>query len=249
MLALLRTLLFTDPMVVLLTSFMGALSLLTVPFDPTGSRQIRLARIWARVLVFVMRIKITVEGLEKIDTNRNYLFVCNHLSYTDTPVILSSIPVDFRFMAKKELFSIPLMGHHLKTAGHISVALDNPRQAVRSMTEAGRMIRERGISVLNFPEGGRTEGVLEPFKEGPAFIAIKAGVPIVPMALIGTRAIMPMHGFTIRGGKVRVVIGDPIPTAGLIVRDRERVTLELRARIAEQLGLEPPIDAVAHRYA
>ena len=236
--ALIRTLLFTDPLIVLATLVMGTGSLVLVPFDKRGELQHACARLWARMLLKIMGIRVTVEGLERIDQNRNYIFVCNHLSYTDVPCILGNMRGSFRFMAKKGLFMIPLMGYHLRTAGHISVSLYNPREAARSMTAAGRLIRDRGLSVLIFPEGGRTEGILEPFKEGAAYVAIKSGVPIVPMALIGTRNIMRMHGFTLRPGQVTLRIGDPIDVHGLTVKDRGQLTREIRSRVAGLLGFE-----------
>lgn len=233
---LLKTLLFKDPWIIFFTAFMGSLSLITAPFDKGGNRQCKLARIWARILLVGMGLKVRVEGAEKIDPAQNYIFVSNHLSYTDTPVILGNIPANFRFMAKSGLFKIPLMGHHLRTASHIPVSLENPRQAVRSLTEASRLIREHNLSVLVFPEGGRSEGKLEPFKEGAAYVAIKSGLSIIPMAVIGTREAMPMHGIAIRGGDVTIRIGDPIPTAGLTTRDREALTNRLRDAVSELLG-------------
>ena len=233
---LIKTLLFKDPWIIFFTAFMGSLSLLIAPFDKGGNRQCKLARIWAKILLIGMGLKVTVEGKEKIDPRKSYIFVSNHLSYTDTPVVLGNIPANFRFMAKSGLFKIPLLGHHLRTASHIPVSLENPREAVRSLTEASRLIREHDISVLVFPEGGRTEGVLDPFKEGAAYVAIKAGLPIIPMALIGTREAMPMHGVAIRGGDVTIRIGDPISTQGLTTRDREALTRRLRGAVTELLG-------------
>jgi 1-acyl-sn-glycerol-3-phosphate acyltransferase len=234
--ALIFTALFKAPWIIFCTAFMGALSLILAPFDKSGDEQCKLARIWAKLLLFGMRLRVTVEGSEKIDPASNYIFVSNHLSYTDTPVILGTIKTNFRFMAKSGLFKIPLMGHHLRTANHIPVSLENPREAVKSLTEASRIIREHHLSVLVFPEGGRTEGKLEPFKEGAAYVAIKSGLSIIPMALIGTREAMPMHGFTLRGGNVRIRIGDAISTAGLTTRDREALTARLRETVAELLG-------------
>jgi 1-acyl-sn-glycerol-3-phosphate acyltransferase len=104
------------------------------------------------------------------------------------------------------------------------------------MSETARIIQERGVSALVFPEGGRSTGSLEEFKEGAAYIAIKAGVPAVPVAIQGTRAVLPMGSINVRPGKVRMRIGDPIPTADLTLHDRSRLTLQLRERIAELMG-------------
>ena len=142
-------------------------------------------------------------------------------------------------MAKEGLFKIPLLGHHLQLAGHIPVSLVNPRQALMSLHRAAEMIRARSVSVLIFPEGGRTDGTLEPFKEGAAIIGIKSGVPIVPFGLIGTRHVLPMHGVAMRGGVVTVHLGKPIPTAGLIFKNKTELTQRLRNEVAALLGVEP----------
>jgi len=230
------TLLFKTPWVIGSTVLMGSLSLLLSPFDKSGDRQCKIARMWGRMLLFGMGIKVIVEGAEKIDLSKNYIFISNHLSYADTPVILGSIQTNFRFMAKSGLFKIPLMGTHLRTANHIPVSLDSPREAVKSLTEASRLIRELNLSVLIFPEGGRTMGQLDPFKDGAAYVAIKAGLTIVPMALIGTHEAMPMHGFTVHGRTVTLRIGDPITTEGLTIRDRDALTHRLRETVLELLG-------------
>jgi 1-acyl-sn-glycerol-3-phosphate acyltransferase len=174
--------------------------------------------------------------LEKIDPRRPYVFAANHLSYMDTPVVLSRIPVKFRFMAKSGLFKIPFLGTHLAQAGHIPVPLEDPRAAVKTLSLAAQTIRERGISILVFPEGGRSDdGVLQEFKEGAAYIAIKAGVPIVPVALIGTRGILAMHSATFHAGPVRLRIDDPIDTRDLKLSDRGELTARVRERIVQML--------------
>jgi 1-acyl-sn-glycerol-3-phosphate acyltransferase len=155
----------------------------------------------------------------------------------DTPVVLSSIPVQFRFLAKKGLFQITFLGTHLKQAGHIPVPREDPRAAIRTMNDAAQAIRERSISMLIFPEGGRSDGTLRPFKDGGAYIAIKAEAPLLPVALVGTRAVMPMgspvfHPFR----EVRLLIGDPIPTTGLAVRDRQQLTDAAREQIVAMLA-------------
>jgi 1-acyl-sn-glycerol-3-phosphate acyltransferase len=155
----------------------------------------------------------------------------------DTPAILSSIPVDFRFLAKEELFKIPFMGDHLKRAGHIAVPLNDPRGSIRTLAMAAKTIQSLGISLLVFPEGGRSNtGELQEFKDGAAYLAIKAQAPIVPLAIIGTRAVLPMHGKKISSGKVRLIIGEAIPTAGLSIRNRAELTTTMRERIVEMLA-------------
>lgn len=232
---ILRTFLFTDPIVVVATLAMGTLSLLLAPFDRDGHLQFAVGQYWARMLRWGMGITVSVEGLEKLDLSKNYIFAGNHLSYTDTVVMLSSLPVRFRFLAKSGLFQIPLLGTHLKTAGHIPVVLENPWKAVRTLSKAGRTIREKSLSLLIFPEGGRTEGILEPFKGGAAYLAIKSGVPVVPFALIGTREVLPMFSSIFHPGHVRVKIGEPMISDGLTRLNRKPFTAELFHRVKQML--------------
>lgn len=190
-------------------------------------KQIEVARWWARSMLFFGGIKVEVEGLEKIDPNGRYVFASNHLSYIDTPVVFSRIPVQFRFLAKSGLFKIPFLGWHLKDAGHIPVPLQEPHAALRTLSSAAALIESRGVSILFFPEGGRSrDGQLREFKDGAAYIAIKAQAPLVPLAVVGAREILPMGSGTIHRGLVRLRIGDPIPTVGLTTRDDRRTLTE-----------------------
>jgi 1-acyl-sn-glycerol-3-phosphate acyltransferase len=236
----LRAILITGPVVVLATIFYGAVAYVVSFFDPTADRQIRVAQAWGRALCRICGIRLETEGLEKIKPGAHYIFTPNHLSYTDTPVLLATLPVNFRFLAKKGLFRIPFLGTHLQRAGHVPVSLEDPRASIKALTQAARIINERQISVLIFPEGGRAEhGQLQDFKDGAAYTAIKSGVPVVPVALCGTRAILPMHSLHVRGGKVTVRVGDPIPTAGLKLHDRAALTEQIRAQIAAMLEAQP----------
>ena len=235
--ALLWSLVVVDSLIVISTVLCGLAGMIVMLFDKTGDYSIPIARFWARTICWAARSKVKVEGLEKLRSDKNYLLCANHLSYMDTPVVLSSIPIKFRFMAKSELFKIPFMGTHLTQAGHIPVELEEPRAAIRTLARAAQIIHERNISVLIFPEGGRSEdGNLQPFKEGAAYLAIKAQVPLVPMALIGTREVLPMHGKIFRAGTVRLRIGEPIPTEGRTMKERELLTNMLRERIVELLN-------------
>lgn len=235
----LRAYVITAPLIILATIVFGLASRIIALFETSGRRQIAVARAWARCLLRVSGVKVKVEGLEKIAAERNYVFVSNHLSYMDTPVLLANIP-EFRFLAKTGLFKIPLLGTHLATAGHIPVPRGDARAAVKTMTTAAQAIRERGISLLIFPEGGRSHtGELASFQEGAAYIAIRAGVPLVPVALQGTREVLPFGSGQVRSGSVTMRIGDPIPTDEVQLRDRGRITAELRDRIAGMLDEQP----------
>lgn len=233
MFAVLSTVFFRGPLIVLATIIMGTCSLAVASFDSKGRRQLWCARTWAKMLCILMGIRVKIEGLDKLDMSRNYIFVSNHLSYADTPVLLAHIPANFRFMARAQLFNIPFLGYHLRTAGHIPVETQNPRDAIRSMNDAGKTVREQEISVLVFPEGGRSLGRFGEFKGGAAFVAIRSGVPVVPLGLIGTWEVLPRGSKFINGGDVTVRVGAPINTEGLGSRDREAFTQSLHDRVAE----------------
>ncbi len=233
MLHKIKVLLYVAPVMTLFTAIMGTLSLIVSLFSSTGITQHKMARFWSRVLLRIGGIRVKVEGVEKIAPGGSYVFIANHRSYFDVPCILPHIPVQFRFVANKNLFSVPFIGFHLKRAGHLAVDSSNARESLKSMAEAGRIIQERNVSVLVFPEGARTRGELLPFKDGAAFVAIKAGVPIVPIALLGTREILPLGSFWLRGGLVTMKIGDPIPTLDMSLLDRTRLSQALREAISE----------------
>jgi 1-acyl-sn-glycerol-3-phosphate acyltransferase len=232
----LRGVLFADPAIVLATIFFGTISLIVSFFDSTGRVQIQVARVWARTLLAVSGVRVRVEGLQHVDPNGGYVFISNHLSYMDTPVALANIPVQFRFLAKRGLFQIPFLGQHLSRAGHIPVPREDPRAAIKTMSVAAETIQRKKISLLIFPEGGRShDGVLRPFKEGGVYIAIKAQAPIVPMVIIGSREILPYGGGVVRSGDVLLRILAPIETAGLTLKDRGTLTARLRELIGREL--------------
>jgi 1-acyl-sn-glycerol-3-phosphate acyltransferase len=232
----LRGALFAGPLIVLATIFFGTISLLVSFFDKTGRAQIAVARKWARMLLTVSGLSVAVHGLDRISPEGSYVFVANHLSYMDTPVMLAHIPVQFRFLAKRGLFQIPFLGQHLSRAGHIPVPREDPRAAVKTMQRAAEVLQEKKISLLIFPEGGRShDGVLQPFKEGAAYIAIRAGVPIVPVAIIGTRHALPYGSGIVNSGRVEIHILPPVDTGSLALKHRSRVTNEVRTLILEDL--------------
>lgn len=236
----LRSLLISTPLVAVATIILGAISLAASLFDRSGNAQHAIARLWSRILLAAGFIHLRVEGAEKLDPRGSYVFVANHVSYMDIPAVLVALPHQFRFFAKKGLYRIPFLGTHLNHAGHLPVDRSNARNSLKSMTEGARIVRERGISVLLFPEGGRSPEGLREFKEGAAFIAIKAGVPIAPVAIIGMREILPMGSYHLRSGKVAVRVGDPIATEGMTIRDRDELTERLYREVASLLDPANP---------
>jgi 1-acyl-sn-glycerol-3-phosphate acyltransferase len=206
----------------------------------TAPVQITVARFWSRTILFFAGVKVQVEGRDQLHAKGPYVFVANHLSYIDTPVVLASIPRQFRFLAKEELFRwwpwLPI-AWHLKTAGHVAVPLDDPRGSVRALNKTAKLIESDGTSVFFFAEGGRSvDGTLGEFKHGAAYIAIKARAPMVPLALMGPDKILPMGAGVIRGGSVRLRIGEPIPTEGMTLKDRGTLTEAAREQMTRLLG-------------
>lgn len=231
-----RSLVFSTPLIVISTVILGTITLIASLFDKNGDMQHRLAQLWAKVLLAVSFVWVRSEGVQKLDPKGSYVFVANHGSFMDIPAALAVLPQQFRFFAKKGLYKIPFLGSHLNRAGHLPVDHSNPRNSLKSMTEGARVVSARGISMLLFPEGGRTAKGLRDFKEGAAYIAIKAGVPIVPVAIIGMRELLPMGSMHLRSGKVVVRVGDPISTKGMTIADRQELTTRLHDAVAEMLA-------------
>ncbi len=237
----LRSVLISDLAAILLTIVMGAASFICSFWDRAGRLQHRIARQWGRMVLAVSFVRCTVRGAEKLDPHTSCVVVANHSSYMDIPTLYSALPLEIRFFAKKGLFSIPLLGWHLQRAGHLPVVRDDPRASLKSMSEGAKLIRQRAISVLLFPEGGRTETGIRPFKEGAAYIAIKAGVPVLPVGLVNVRGVLPMDSLLLRPAAVEVNIGDPIDTTGMTVHDRGRLNEVLQERVAELAGEQLPL--------
>jgi 1-acyl-sn-glycerol-3-phosphate acyltransferase len=236
----LRAYLWIDPLICLATVVMGTLSLLASFFDRTGNKQMAVARLWARLLCRLAGVRLTIEGLEHIDPQAHYIIAANHLSYMDTPVVLGHLPVNFRFMAKAGLFKVPFLGTHLASAGHLPVVTDNPREGIKALNEAAKLIAARRISVLIFPEGGRAAtGEMKEFRDGAFFLAIKSGTPILPVALIGTYEMLPFGSGIMRPGPVTMRIGAPTETAGRHIKERTALSDQIRGEIdrMSQLGL------------
>ena len=219
-------------MLLVSTTVMGVASLLSSFFDGRGVAQHKIASAWGRQLLALFGVDMRVVGAENLDPNQHYVFVSNHFSLIDTPVMFASMPRPFRILAHYELWKIPFIGWHLKRAGHLPVNREDPREAVKNIAAAAEKIKS-GYSILLFPEGGRTRGeTMRPFKPGAAYIAIQAGVRIVPMALLGTRKILAPGSTHLRPGPVELRIGKPVPTEALNRREGKK----LIERIKQEIG-------------
>ena len=184
---------FQAPAVFASTAFFGSLSLAASLFEKDGKRQHRIAQAWARTLVAISGCPVTILGQETLRKHPVAVYACNHLSYMDTPAVFASMPFQFRIVARHDLWKMPFIGWHLRRSGQVPVNVDNPRASISSLGGAVRTLKS-GMPLFIFPEGGRTEsGHPNAFLNGPAFMAIRAQVPIVPMALIGTHELLPIH--------------------------------------------------------
>lgn len=228
----LRSYFIWDPLIWLYTIVLGSLSLISSLFDRSGDVQHGFARLWSRMILGTIGARVTVVGLEKIDTSQAHVYVVNHLSALDIPVLYVHLPFQFRILAKQELFRYPFMGWHLRRSGQIPVDTENPRASIRSLNRAVEAIRNN-MPLVVFPEGGRSEdGQLQPFMGGAFFAAIKAQVEVVPIAIVGTYEILKMNTWHIKPRPVRVLVGDPMATNGMNVRDADTLAAQAREVIA-----------------
>ena len=205
-------------------------------FDRSGDLVLWLARLWSRVILGVPGVKLDVTMRARLDPDRPYVFMPNHASMVDIWAVFVAIPSSFRFIAKKQLSRIPLFGWAMSAGRFIFIDRQNPLAARRTMDEAARRIRA-GQSVVIFPEGTRTrDGRLGPFKKGGFHLAIDSGAAIVPVAIHGSRELMPRGSALLRAGTVRVEVGEPISTAGLTTGDRDALIVKVRDEVARMLG-------------
>jgi len=194
-------------------------------------------RWWARSLLRAAGIDLHTEGLEKIDPQKRYVLVSNHYSYFDIPCILAAVPQPIRFMAKASLFKIPIFGWALGRAGFIPVDRKNRRKAVKSFDLAAERIR-RGNTIVIFPEEGRSrERQMRPFQRGAFLLAIKAQMPMMPIAVDGTYDVFRVGAKRITPAKVTVKVGEMIDCSNATLRDKERFATESRAQIEQMIGV------------
>jgi 1-acyl-sn-glycerol-3-phosphate acyltransferase len=219
--------------VVLTTIFWGTIAIIISFFSRTGNPVHLIARIWGRGILFVSRIKVTVNGLANIDPSQSYIFMSNHQSNFDIPVILAYLPVQFRWLAKAELFKIPIFGRAMRAAGYVKIDRFNQKSAFESLNEAARKMKN-GVSVMIFPEGTRSrDGNIRPFKKGGFIIAIDSKVPIVPVILQGTWTIMEKSSLRINTGEVSLNIETPIATTGYTRDNKDDLIESVRTVICE----------------
>jgi 1-acyl-sn-glycerol-3-phosphate acyltransferase len=194
-------------------------------------------RFWARSLLASAGVQVTVEGAENLPRYRHFILAINHQSHFDVPVILASLDRHLRFVAKTELYKIPLFGAAVRATGNIEVDRSGGDKDRRALRHAVASVRER-VNIIFFPEGTRSDdGVLRPFKKGAAVLAIEAQVPLIPAAVAGTCHILPKGSKNIHfGRRAALVVGAPIETAGMKLDEREALTQRAHEAVAKALA-------------
>jgi 1-acyl-sn-glycerol-3-phosphate acyltransferase len=230
-----RTNLIQTPVLTLVTVFYGSVALLASLFDKSGRAQHRIAQTWARACVWISGCRVTVRGAERLQRYPVAVYASNHTSYMDTPVVFSSLPFQFRILAKKELWPIAFIGWYLNRSGQIPIDTVNTHATLSSLGAGVKTLRA-GTPLFVFPEGGRTPtGGLQPFLAGAAYLAIRAQVPLVPIALEGVYDLLPIHTHHFYPGELTLSVGEPMETRGMTVRQTEELTERLKAAIAQML--------------
>lgn len=240
--------------IAVVTAWFGLLALIVSVFEKSGRRQHRIARSWASTILQIIHCPITVVGAEHLPTrpSRKWgqkiprpaaaVYACNHLSYFDTPALFASLRFQFRILAKSGLFKIPFLGWYLRRSGQVPVELGNSHASLRSLN-AGVKTLKHGLPLVIFPEGGRSpDGQLHTFLSGMAYMAVRAQVPIVPMALIGTYAALPIHVYHIRPRPLLLVVGEPINTAEYSIRQLDQLTARVFEAISQLYTQHSPVE-------
>jgi 1-acyl-sn-glycerol-3-phosphate acyltransferase len=215
------------PLIALATAGFGCISLLCGLWDKSGRQQHTIARQWARTLLLISLSPVKIVGADKLHVHETAVYASNHLSYMDTPVLFARLPFQFRILAKQGLWKVPFIGWYLNHSGQVPVDMNSPRSLIASLNRGVAALKQ-GLPLVLFPEGGRTAtGQLQTMMSGCAYMAIKAQVPLVPLTLVGTYELLPIHVYSLHPRPLLVVVGDPIPTSGLTTRDADTLTRRL----------------------
>jgi len=236
----LRSYFIFDPLIWLYTIVLGVVSLAVSLFDRNGRAQHGLARLWSQLIMKTILSPVTVTGLEKIDIGKPHVYAVNHASALDIPMLYVYLPFQFRIVFKKELLSYPFVGWHLKRSGQVCINQQNPGASVGSIRSALKSLK-RGMPLVVFPEGGRTpDGEIKPFLPGAFFLAVKAHVDIVPVALQGTFDLLPMNTYHIKSRPLEMRVGTPISTVGYTARDMDALSAKVQKAVEDLHHSQPP---------
>ena len=225
------------PFALFLTLFISLATLLSTLVLRRNSASVQgLAAWWARSIASATGVSVVVEGRDLLESGKPYIFAANHQSQFDIFALQGFLGVDFRWLAKKELFKVPIWGPAMRRAGYIPIDRSHGREALKSLDEAAQKIAA-GTSVIIFPEGTRSkDGKLQDFKAGAMLLAIKSGVDIVPVAIAGTHAVLPKGKLLTTPGKVNIRIGKPIEMKEFRPRDKHDLAKKVEGRVAEMLS-------------
>ena len=192
---------------------------------------------WAATILWGCRVHVAMDHPERLGTGRSQVLVSNHQSWFDVFALAAALPVPFSFVGKKELSRIPFLGHAWEKVGHVAIDRSDHQSALESLTAVDRQIRDGRRTVIMFPEGTRSpSGRLGRFKKGAFIMAIKAQVPVIPVAVSGSRRVMEKGSWKIAPGRVTIRVGHPIDTAGLTLKDRDRLTGQAHDAVAALKG-------------
>jgi 1-acyl-sn-glycerol-3-phosphate acyltransferase len=228
------------------TALMSTLAILVSWIPPRGYPVFVVARLWSNAVLKASCLRVRVRCAAELDPQASYVFLSNHQSLFDIPVLLGTSPCQMRMMAKRSLFRIPIFGWSLAAGGFIPIDRGGDRSSARQSFSSAIARLQKGTSILLFPEGTRSlTDVLLPFERGGFLLAMKTGLPIVPVGIRGTRAVQSKDSFAIRPAAIEVRYGVPIDIAAYGVRRKKELIAEVRARIAELAGLEVGPDAEA----
>jgi len=228
----LRSYFIFDPLIWLVTVVLGIISIPVSLFGEKTRILHNFARFWSQLIMKTILSPVTVTGLDKIDTSKPIVYAANHASALDIPVLYVNLPFQFRIVFKKELLAYPIVGWHLKRSGQICINQQNPAGSIGSIRSAVKSLKS-GMPLVIFPEGGRSpDGKIMPFLPGAFFMAIKAQVDVVPVALVGTYEVLPMDTYHIKPRPLEMRVGQPISTAGMTLRDMDA----LSAKVQKALG-------------
>ena len=222
-----RTVFFLIPAITVYTAVLGTLSLGSSLIDRRGHFAHACARLWSWLILATTGVSVDVHGLDPLEAGRTYIFVANHQSIYDIPVVFASLPYQLRIIAKESLGAFPFLGWHLRRTGHLLVDRRNPDRA--GILKRWKALVEQGLSLIIFPEGTRSEnGRVGIFKAGSFLLAIEAGLPIVPLSVDGTRGVMRKGRLMTCPGHVTLVVHAPIETANLDVSDARSLARRVR---------------------
>jgi len=215
----LRSYFVLDPLIFSYTCLLGSGSFAASFVDRGGAKQHAIARTWSRWILRTAMCPVRVVGLDRVDTSRPAVYAANHISALDIPLLFANLPFQFRILAKQHLFRYPFVGGYLKRSGQYPVDHSNARASIRSLGKAIEGLKS-GMPLVIFPEGGRAaDGHIMPFMSGAFYASIKAQVPVVPIAIVGTFEALPMNTYHIQPRELLLLIGEPISPANFTTRD------------------------------